>query len=180
MPLLLKAVTILVLIALLSAVSKRMKRHCQFALGVATLSIGIVLACMVGTATEIVLPGMTGLFAGGLAGALVGGLVFLMLGGIGVVAGGGIGFGLGLWKLVIGGSVVGVFTGTTSLMFGGFGIRTTQIFLVSPFIWLPIILASIGVIRRAMAGQPTATKSSKKTAPSVELLAIADSSQPRT
>lgn len=161
MSLLLKIIAVVALIALLAGVAKHMKKHAKFALGVATLAMGMVLASMIGTTTELVLPGMTGIVAGGIAGALLGGLVFAVLGGLGVVGGGGFALGLTLWKLVVGGSLIGVFTGTTSLMFGGFGIRTTHFFLVSPFIWGPIILASFGLMRRALQDQPAPANKSK-------------------
>lgn len=160
MPLLLKFFPLLALIVLLPVMAKRLKNYRQFTLGVATLAIGLVLTSMIGTTTEMLLPGITGIVVGAIAGALLGKLVFAVLRSIGIVAGGENAF--GQWKLIVGGSLVGVITGTTSLMLGGFGIQATYFFLVSPFIWVPIILASIVLMRRVLQQQhPAPTAMSK-------------------
>jgi len=110
----------------------------QRVVGIAILIFGIYLSTLTGTITHFVLPGVSAIGGGAAAGAGVGMLTYLVLGTVGAVTG-GVGVALGILAM----SFIGGGVGIIGAVAGGAGFRTLTYSLVSPWLWIPIMVLGI-------------------------------------
>lgn len=99
-----------------------------------------------GTATELVLPGIDGVVLGGATGALLGWLTWLFIGTLGLATG-GTAFALGGGALAVVFVLVGTLVATTT----GFGLRTIHQWLVA----IPLLILALGLMARNRHSEPT-------------------------
>ncbi len=96
---------------------------------------GIYLSTLTGSYTILAMPGFGGIGLGAGAGAAIGLGTYLFTGTVGVATG-GVGIAIGaLTMMAIGGSVGGVSSATS-----GFGLKTITYPLVSPIVWVPMLI----------------------------------------
>ncbi|MHD0644816.1 hypothetical protein ACYPKM_04265 [Pseudomonas aeruginosa] len=118
-------------------ICQKLKRQIQLVIAFALMAVGVTAAVMIGTTTELVLPGIGGIAIGAVAGGLVGYLTSAVVGTLGVVTG-GIGFALG--SLAMAG--ICALLGAVGASAGGFGIRVTQTWVIA----LPVIIVGAWMI----------------------------------
>jgi hypothetical protein len=106
--------------------------------GWAVISYGVYLATLTGSYLSLALPGVGAIAIGAGAGAAVGFASWLVIGTVGVATG-GVGVAIGVGAM----SVIGAIFGGAGGAAGGFGISTVTYPLVSPFLWVPVIIIGI-------------------------------------
>jgi hypothetical protein len=124
--------------------------HQQF-VAVLLLIYGIYLATLTKTSTEFILPFLGEIGNGAFAGAAIGYGTYLIIGVVGVATGGA-GVALGAFAMTLVGAGVGAAGGAA----GGFGFKTVSNPMISPLLWVPILLLSIYHFAAANRRKPDA------------------------
>lgn len=125
--------------------AKPLKRALQWLLATVLLFGSLALAVALGTATELVLPGIGGIVLGGATGAFLAWLVWLLVGTLGIATG-GTAFALGGWALATIFSLVAAAGAATT----GFGLRTVHQWVVA----IPILILALALMARNRQHKP--------------------------
>lgn len=118
-------------------VCRKLKRQIQIVVAYGMAAIGLVGAVMIGTTTELVLPGIGGIAIGAAGGAFAGYLISAAVGTLGVVTG-GMGFAVGAGMM----SVLGAALAAVGATAGGIGLRVTQTWIIA----MPVLIVGLWMI----------------------------------
>lgn len=133
------AIVVGILCLLVYRCSRPIKRAFQWLVATVLLFGSLALAVVLGTVTELILPGICGIMLGGATGALLGWLTWLFTGTLGIATG-GTAFALGGAALAVIFALVGTIVGTTT----GFGLRTIHQWVIA----IPILILALALIAR--------------------------------
>lgn len=110
----------------------------QRLVALSVFAFGMYLATLTGTVTQLVVPGIGAVGIGAAAGGAIG-LVTSMVVGVVGVATGGVGLAIDAGAMALIGAGVGAAGGAAS----GFGFQVISYPLVSPFVWVPLMVLAV-------------------------------------
>ena len=112
-------------------------------MGILFLVYAVHFAFLLGSTTSLALPGLGSVAIGAGTGGAIGLGASILLGTLGIATG-GVAFGLGALGMMAIGSLVG----GLGAFSGGFGLKTSYHFMVTPLFWVPLILLALWMILR--------------------------------